>query len=491
MSREGGRKGRPLPLHTPTRPTYDTIGQTFTLIDCVMPPFPSTDPFDAPIPDPDLQVSHLDNGLLVATLPMPWLHEVMVTLQVRAGSQFESEHEEGIAHFLEHMLFKGTGRIPDPTHFHALIEAMAANMNAATGHESNTYWISMPPEQLEPGLEAFCQMFTDPAFTDMETERSVILAEMRDEENEAGESTNTAVLSGHKLWPGHPLSRSILGRPEVISQISRTDLLAYMHRHYRGGNMAIAFCGPIAHAASQQLAQEYLGQLPSGRTPTRDTSLPAMDPGPHWVAVNDQDAQFSLTLSYRAPGYRDPAFYSIAAVRRLLDDGFASRLQAEIREKRGLAYDVWAGYTAYLECGTLELGASVSPDNLDRLFLALLEALEATANAPPSAAEWQRLMVRWRSSLVTQLDRPSLLIDRYVGDRLFDHLEPLSQSWSSIQSLDPQQLPSDLKTLIDAENMVVVLLGPKAKERLPHLRALFKKRSNSLQKRPPKGDASR
>ncbi|MBF0447581.1 MAG: insulinase family protein [Magnetococcales bacterium] len=430
------------------------------------------------IPDPNYQLSHLENGLSVATFPMSWLHEISVTILVRAGSRFESENESGIAHFLEHMLFKGTTNTPDPTQFHALIESMAADMNAATGHESNAYWISLPLELLQPGLSAFCEMFTQPVFSDMETEREVILAEMRDEENEQGECTNTSVLSGGKLWPNHPLARSILGSPEQINTLTKAHLYDYMKRQYRGGNMAIAFCGPIQHDYSLKLAAENLGQLPSGRT-----ALPPgpadMEPGPHWVAVNDQDAQFCLNIFYRTGGYHHSDYYRIAALRRLLDDGFSSRLQANIREKQGLVYDVWASYTAFLECGCFELGGSVSPKNLDHLFDGLLNEMEKAAQTTPTVSEWQRLQTRWRASLLTQLDRPSQLIDRYVGDRLFDYQEPLSLAWEKARSIRPETLATTVRSLINAENMVVVLIGPKATSTLPRLKRLFQKKVHS------------
>ncbi len=252
---------------------------------------------------------------------MPWLHEINVTVIVRAGSRFETAEEAGVAHFLEHMLFKGTAAHPDPTRFHALIESMAADMNAATGHESNAYWISMPPEQLAPGLEAFCEMFTKPIFSDIETEKNVILAEMREEKNDKGEITNPTVLSARKLWPDHPLSRSILGTPDTIKTMTPDHLHAFMQRQYSGGNMAVAFCGPVQHETSLEMAAAMLGSLPAGRSPP-PAPPPPMAPGPHWVAVDDQDAQFCLTISFRTVGYNDPQYSEIVALHRLLDDGF-------------------------------------------------------------------------------------------------------------------------------------------------------------------------
>ncbi|MBF0195018.1 MAG: insulinase family protein [Magnetococcales bacterium] len=429
------------------------------------------------IPDPDYQLSRLENGLIVATLPMPWLHEVNVTVLVRSGSRFESEEESGIAHFLEHMLFKGTNNTPNPTKFHALIESMAADMNAATGHESNAFWISLPVEQLKTGLATFCEMFTSPVFSDMETERKVVLAEMRDEENEQGESTNSAVLSGRKFWPDHPLSRSILGSPEIIKNLTKENLYNYMKRHYCGGNIAIAFCGPVKHEDCEKLAVQNLGQLPKGRSPT-PSPPPPMDPGPHWIGVNDQDAQFCLTLGFRTFGYNADEYYKIVALRRLLDDGFSSRLQANIREKQGLVYDVWAAYPAFFECGTLELGASVSPENLETVFLALIDELHAIVKKPISSEEWQRLQTRWKASLITQLDRPSMLIDRYIGDRLFNHQEPLSKAWEKAKELNPDHLPAVVKELMQPKNMVATLIGPKARESLPSLQKIFEQHFN-------------
>jgi predicted Zn-dependent peptidase len=432
--------------------------------------------FTSAIPDPDYQFSQLENGLIVATLPMPWLHEVSVTVLVRSGSRFESDEECGIAHFLEHMLFKGTKKTPNPTKFHALIESMAADMNAATGHESNAFWISMPPEQLQIALKEFCAMFTSPVFSDIETERSVVLAEMRDEENEQGENTNSAVLSGRKFWPGHPLSRSILGLPEIIKNLTTEHLKNYMQRQYLAGNMAIAFCGPVSHETSKKLAFENLGNIAKGSSPT-PLPPPPMAPGPHWEAVNDQDAQFCLTIGFRTHGYDSSEYYKIVALRRLLDDGFSSRLQANIREKNGLVYDVWAAYPAFFECGTLEVGASVSPDNLETVFISLLDELKSAAENPPTVAEWQRLQTRWRASLITQLDRPSILIDRYVGDRLFGHQEPLSKAWEEARKLDSAKLPIAVEEMMQPENMVVVLIGPKARESLPRLQTIFEQRT--------------
>ncbi|MBF0463390.1 MAG: insulinase family protein [Magnetococcales bacterium] len=422
-------------------------------------------PAALPIPDPEYQLSTLPNGLLVATFAMPWLHEVGVTLVVRAGSRYESEAQAGIAHFLEHMLFKGTQTIPDPTALHSCLESMAADMNAATGQESNAYWITLPPRYLAEGLATFCEMFTQPALAGVETERQVILEEMREDENERGENINATTLSGELLWPGHPLARSVLGTPEAIVRIDVPALRAYLDHYYRGANMAIAFCGPVQHEACLALAERCLGGLPSGRRePT--SPPPPMNPGPHWLAVDDQTSQFSLTLFFRTGGYQDPLFYHIAALRRLLDDGFSSRLHASLREQRGLVYDVWSAFTAHSDSGVLEVGASVSLDNLTTVFVALQEQLQWLCTNPPPPDEWQRLLTRWHANLITTLDRPAELIERYVSDRLFEAMEPLSVAWDRISQLDPRQLPAIAAQLTQATNQVVVLVGPNARKKL-------------------------
>ena len=424
------------------------------------------------IPDPEFHSSALDNGLIVATFPMPWLHEVGATLVIRSGSRFESRSESGLAHFLEHMLFKGTRAIPEPTRLHAHLEALAADMNAATGQETNAFWITLPPDHLEAGFATFCELFTQPAFSGIDTERRVILEEMREDENERGETTNPAVLGGELLWPGHPLSRPIIGNRVTLSRFTTASLHAYMARHYRAGNMILAFCGPVTHAHCLELATRGLAALPAG-SGVPQAPPPPMPPGPHWRAVDDQTAQLTLTLHYRACGYREADYHAVSALRRLLDDGFSSRLQATIREEQGLVYDVWAAYTTFADTGVLELGASVSPENLPAVVAALLEQLRLLGAEPPGEAEWLRLMTRWRAALNGSLDRPSELIERYVTDRLFQTSESLADTWKQIQAIDPEALPPLVADLTRPENRVITLVGPNACDLLPELKALF------------------
>ena len=433
-------------------------------------------PEGSSIPDPKYHLSTLANGLMVATFPMPWLHEVGATVVIRAGSRYEKEEQSGIAHFLEHMLFKGTAAIPDPTTLHTHMESMAADMNAATGQESNAYWMTLPPEHLATGFATFCAMFTHPALSGIEMERQVILEEMREDENERGENINPFTLGGVRLWPNHPLSRPVLGTPETILHIDENALRSYLDRHYRGTNMAVAFCGPVHHETCVDLVLKGLGHLPTGR---RNQSLPPppMMPGPHWLAVDDQTSQSTLTLFFRTGGYQDPQFYHFAALRRLLDDGFASRLQATLRERRGLVYDVWASFTAHSDTGAMEIGATVSPENLQAVSSALFEQLHLLSLMPPKADEWQRLLTRWHANLTTCLDRPAELIERYVSDRLFNTMEPLSMAWERICRIDPNHLPDIAAELIHPSRLVVTLVGPNAQRKLPLLQTAFSPRT--------------
>ncbi|MBF0125634.1 MAG: insulinase family protein [Magnetococcales bacterium] len=424
------------------------------------------------IPDPEFHLSRLENGLTVGVFPMPWLHEVGATVMVRAGSRFEAEDQAGMAHFLEHMLFKGTRTIPDPTRFHAHLESMAADMNAATGQEINAYWLTLPPEWLEEGFVHFCEMFVHPALADIETERRVILEEMREDENDRGEMAVPAVLGGNALWPGHPLARSVLGTRESISRITVEALRAYLARHYRGDSMAVAFCGPIDRDRALMLARRTLGRLPGGE-PEPASPPTFLPPGPHWSAVDDQTSQFSLSLFFRTGGFHDKAFYAIAALRRLLDDGFSSRLQAVVRERRGLAYDVWSAFTTHSDAGFLEVGATLSPDHLEEAFFLLFEQLHSLVGHPPDQEEWQRLLIRWHASLTASLDRPSELIERYVSDRLFDAAEPLSHSWEQVLAIDPARLSRIAEALLHPDNLAVVLVGPDARRVLPRLKSGF------------------
>ncbi|MBF0164499.1 MAG: insulinase family protein [Magnetococcales bacterium] len=434
-----------------------------------MPAKPTATP---PIPDPNHAIFRLNNGLTVGVFPMPWLHEVGATLMVRAGSRFEAPEQAGIAHFLEHMLFKGSESIPDPTRFHAHLESMAADMNAATGQETNAYWITLPAEWLNEGFHAFCDMFIRPALSEIETERRVILEEMREDENDQGELVVSSILASQAFWPGHSLARSVLGSRETVGRIQLPALRDYLARHYRAGNMALAFCGPIEPRQALELAEATLGTIPPGGN-TMTVPPQVIPSGPHWVAVDDQGSQFSLSLFFRTAGFRDPGYHATAALRRLLDDGFSSRLQAVVRERHGLAYDVWSAYTTHSDAGYLEVGATLSPDHLEEGFQVLFEQLGTLIQAPPTDEEWRRLLVRWRAGLLVNLDRPSDLIERYVGDLLFDAAESLDATWRHASALDPGSLPGFAGGLLHPERLGVVLIGPEARRTLPKLKGIF------------------
>nr|CRH07544.1 Putative uncharacterized zinc protease [Candidatus Magnetococcus massalia] len=411
--------------------------------------------------------------MTVVSFPMPWLHEVGVTVLIRSGSRFEQPQEQGIAHFLEHMLFKGTTRIPDPTLLHTELEGLAADMNAATGCETNLYWLQLPPCHLEQGMTLFSEIFTQPALQGIENERQVILAEMREDENEAGENINHFVLAAQRLWQTHTMSHSVLGTPQTVERFDVEMLRQFLARYYRGDNMAVAFYGPVEHSQVHDLAQRTLGALPRG-VGMVSSPPPPMPPGPHWMAVNDTTAQLSLSLFFRAPGQQDGTrFHSVAALRRLLDDGFSSRLQAQVREKQGLVYDLWAAYSAYTDTGVFELGASVSPENLEELFSNLVQQVDLLRNTTADEAEWTRMKTRWYAALNSSLDRPSELVERYVADHLFRCVEPVTASWQRVQGLTPEQVRLQAEALFQPDQLVVVLTGPNAQSLSAQLEQRF------------------
>ncbi|MEO5365423.1 MAG: insulinase family protein [Magnetococcus sp. WYHC-3] len=432
-----------------------------------LPPLPSLPALDPPR-EPEQATTRLANGMTLHTFPMPWLRETGLTVAVRAGSRFEEERESGAAHFLEHMLFKGTARHPDPTELHEAVESLAGDMNAATGNETNAYWITLPAPCLEAGLDIFCEMFTAPGLHNLDTERRVILAEMREDYNDQGEITNPALLAAPLLWPGHPLARSILGDERTVSRLTRRHLLTFMQRFYTGQNMAAAVFGPVTPQRVHPLLERFFASLPMG-TPPVFAPPPPMASGPLWRAVDDQTAQFTLTLSFRTPGYLDPGALTLAALRRLLDDGFSSRLQTGVREKRGLVYDVWAARPCHADSGILELGAQVSPENLLVVFDLLLTEVRALQESPPAPREWQRIQNRWLASLATAADHPAELVDRYVVDPLMGLHDTLTDTWHQVAGLAPESLPDRARQWLRWEHLVVILVGPNAREALPRL----------------------
>lgn len=300
-----------------------------------------------------LRITHLDNGLAVVTDNMAHLESVALGIWVKAGSRDEHETENGFAHFLEHMAFKGT-HSRDARAIAEAIENVGGEINASTGMETTTYYARVLKNDWRLALEILSDILVESKFDpeELERERDVILQEIAS----ARDTPDDLVfdLAQTAAFGDHPLGRPILGTDERIGSLTRDHLIAWRDRNYHAGRMVVAAAGNIDHDALVAEASRRLGSLAGGASPER--AAPAFA---HQTLRADKPLdQTHVVLNFSAPSYRDPAIYRLQVLSSILGGGMSSRLFQELREKRGLCYNIFSFTTAYEDTGALGVYAA-------------------------------------------------------------------------------------------------------------------------------------
>ena len=319
----------------------------------------------------------LENGLRVVAEYIPHFPSVSVGLWIGAGSMYETKEENGLSHFVEHMLFKSTEN-RTTREIAVEMDAIGGQVNAFTSKECTCYYAKVIGEHLPRAMDLLSDLLLHAKMEeeDFEKERGVILEEIA-----MGEDTPEDLvydLLAEAYFGEHPLARPILGTHEQIASISREALIAFRKRHYRPDNTVLAVAGDFRLEELKQLAAKYLGAWQAQGEPN--------NPEPHVleegrVLSKKKDIeQVHICLSYPGVGQDDEDLYPLTVMNNLFGGGMSSRLFQRIREEMGAAYSVYSYPSTYTNCGTLTLYAGTSPelaqevaDELHRQIKALME----------------------------------------------------------------------------------------------------------------------
>jgi predicted Zn-dependent peptidase len=359
-----------------------------------------------------VEITKLANGLTIVTHAMPHIETVALGIWVKAGARDELPDENGVAHFLEHMAFKGTVRRTAQA-IAEEIENVGGEINAATGMETTTYYARVMKQDWKLALDILADIFTASTLDEdeMERERDVILQEISAAKDQPDDLVFD--LAQAASYGDHPLGRSILGPAHLIESLSRDQMAAWRDRNYWASRIVVCAAGNIDH---QQLAKEtekQLGHLQQGQAPQRQTP---MFMGHASIEQKPLD-QTHIVLGFQAPNYRDPRIYQLQVLSSALGGGMSSRLFQEVREKRGLCYSVFSYGTSYEDVGQLGVYAATSPDHTPEL-------IDVTANVMLSMGEAvtekevARARAQLRTSLVMNLESASSRADQIARQYL-------------------------------------------------------------------------
>ncbi|QQR90588.1 MAG: insulinase family protein [Myxococcales bacterium] len=345
----------------------------------------------------------LKNGLRVITVPLAHLHTSTVSAFVRVGSRDETHENNGISHFLEHMLFRGNDVYESSYDLNLAVESIGGELYAATHADFTLYQISLPPENIVEGIRILAETLRTPALSDTEAERKIIREEVLESLDENYDCIDIDDVSHAHLFEGHPLGFPIIGRLENIERFSAAELKQYHATFYQAANIVLCLTGKLDMPAVMSAAEQHFGILPAGSLPKRQAFIEKPSKAQlHYV--HHDDSQSELRLSFRCPGENDENLIALQLLCRVLDDGMSTRLHRRICEEQALAYDVFASLELYEECGVFDVGISVEHQKIPLALQALFDLIRDLRDNGVLSAELEKAQKRFVWDLQASVD---------------------------------------------------------------------------------------
>jgi predicted Zn-dependent peptidase len=407
---------------------------------------------------PTFQRDTLDNGLRVLTANLPHAQSVAVLVMLAAGSRYETAETSGIAHFAEHMFFKGTERRPTAREIAGAIDAIGGEFNAFTGKETTTYYVKCAAEHRDVALDVLVDMLRNSRFAEEEIEREkgVIVEEMN-----MYYDTPRDFIGGvyeQLLWGDQPLGRHIIGRKETITDATRETFMGYLDHWYRPSRIVIGIAGRIGDDVLERV-QELLGDLAAADTGEPDPAAAQVN-GRVRVHMK-QSEQAHITLGVHSRPLDHPDRYPLQLLATALGGGMSSRLFSEIRERRGLAYYVYGLNHSYTDAGTLYAQAGVDIGRIDDAVSTVAAELRKIAAEPLEADELEKARNFAKGRFVLQLESPQGLMmfglrKEVLEQRLPDPDEVL-HGLDAVTSDDVARVATDL---IASDRLRLAVIGP-------------------------------
>ena len=404
------------------------------------------------------QVGVLANGLQVATIELPHLHDACISAYVRAGSRFEAPEESGLSHFVEHMLHRGTERHPDPDRFHEAVEGMGGSLDAETRRDMTIYPLSLPPESVAAGMRLLGEMLTEPVFSGLEIERDVVLEELSEDLDARGRVADLNDLVYRAMWPGQAIGQPIAGPRRNVRRFDHGDLRRHLARHYGARNMVLVVAGPVAHEQVLTWAGETWGRMPPGQR--QKTTAPVAAAGPLRVhCPGDEEVQTQLSVCCWAFGVADPDYPALQVLMRVLDDGFSTRLYRRLVHQHGLCYQLGADLDAFVDCGVVDIYAVVAHAKAPRVLAEILDLVTALRASPVPEAELERAQRRYSWDVGAMVDDPGSTADLWGEALLYGVASSVPEMDKRVAAVTPADVQGVAARVFHPARMTVGTLG--------------------------------
>jgi predicted Zn-dependent peptidase len=405
------------------------------------------------------RVTRLKNGLTVATAEMPHMTSVSLGIWVGVGSRYEPPRLNGVCHFIEHLLFKGTKR-RTASKISEAVEGIGGYLNAFTSEESTCFHARACHDRFDELLDVLMDMLLHSRFapSDIHKEREVIKEEIAMYLDQPHHQVQE--LLNETLWPEQPLGRPITGTPRTLDAMSRDDLLGYLRENYVAAGAMIVAAGKLKHRTVVQKIEAYATAVKTG---TRADWPPARNGQrePRIRLATKPTEQSQLAIGIRTCSRHDERRYALRLLSTILGENMSSRLFQVIREDRGLAYSIYSTPSFFADTGDLVISAGLDTDHLTKTLRLILLELRRLIGKPPSAPE----LARARDYVIGQMDlslentdnQMNWLGEQWLGyGRLFTPAEIRR----GFRGVEPEQIRAVARDFFRPENMNLALVSP-------------------------------
>jgi len=400
----------------------------------------------------------LDNGVRVVMERIPSVKSVSVGVWIRSGSRDEEEREQGIAHFTEHMFFKGTERRSAQAIAHE-IDAMGGELNAFTSRETTTFYVKVLEENLPQALDLLADLLQRAQFPtrEIEREKQVVLEEIKMVEDDPEDYISD--LHTQRLWEKNPLGRPILGSTETIQGFRRSTIQRYLKRHYHPSETVIAVAGNFSVSLAIKLLNKVFGRSGSNSRPLNKRATPVM-----MARVTHQEKRLEQThfcLGANGLAVNHPDRYGLYTLNSILGGNMSSRLFQEIREKRGLAYSVYSYLSSFEDAGLLTIYAAVGSRAFREAIRLTLQAIRELKERGITKEEYRTAISQIKGGLLLNLESSSNRMSRLAKDELYfgRHIS-VKELISGIEKVKASQVQRLAQELFDEKNLSLTVLGP-------------------------------
>ncbi len=405
----------------------------------------------------DIQVATLNNGVRVISEEMSHVRSVSLGVWIRTGSRRETSEENGISHFIEHMLFKGT-KNRSAEEIARSVDSIGGGLDAFTAKEMVSYNTKVLDEHLPIAFDVLADMVRNPLFReeDIEKEKGVILEELKMEVDNPEYLLHDIFSSN--FWKDHPLGKPIIGSKDTIRSFDRGMIDAYFQRYYSPSNILITAAGNLNHAHLVDLAREHFEDLR-----VNGTLAPEVAPVPHARLVfRDKKSLEQTHLYMGVPAYPFPHELRFACytLNTILGGGMSSRLFQNIREKQGLAYAVYSELSMYRDTGCMAIYAGTAVETAAKVIDSIVKEFRELKDNLVPAEELRRAKDNLKGSFMLGLESTSSRMGNLARqDLYFQRFFTLDEMLESIEAVNAEQVREIAREFFNPKNITLAVLG--------------------------------